>query len=87
MAQPRGLLAISIIVDIGEATNTEFRRITLASRNITFKSGFFHSNKKFFHPLKLRYKRSSGAFPTGTSDAQNGALRHLRGIADVSRLL
>ncbi|KAH7727430.1 Carbonic anhydrase like protein 2 precursor [Aphelenchoides avenae] len=37
MAQPRGLLAIGIIVDIAENTNPELRRLTVASQSITYK--------------------------------------------------
>ncbi|MFH4975321.1 hypothetical protein AB6A40_002030 [Gnathostoma spinigerum] len=37
MSQPRGLLAIAIIIDIGTITNTELRKLTVASQSITYK--------------------------------------------------
>ncbi|VDM50528.1 unnamed protein product [Toxocara canis] len=37
MSQPHGLLAIAIIVDIGTVTNTELRKLTVASQSITYK--------------------------------------------------
>ncbi|VDK66879.1 unnamed protein product [Anisakis simplex] len=37
MSQPRGLLAIAIIVDIGSITNPELRKLTVASQSITYK--------------------------------------------------
>ncbi|KAM3718761.1 putative carbonic anhydrase-like protein [Dirofilaria immitis] len=37
MSQSRGLLAISIIVDLGVVSNTELRRLTVASQSITYK--------------------------------------------------
>ncbi|KJH41291.1 carbonate dehydratase, eukaryotic-type [Dictyocaulus viviparus] len=37
MTQPRGLLAISVIVDIGDTTEVVLRRLTVASQSITYK--------------------------------------------------
>lgn len=37
MTQPRGLLAIAVIVDMGSRTEVELRRLTVASQSITFK--------------------------------------------------
>uniref|UniRef100_A0A1I7XEH5 Alpha-carbonic anhydrase domain-containing protein n=1 Tax=Heterorhabditis bacteriophora TaxID=37862 RepID=A0A1I7XEH5_HETBA len=37
MTQPRGLLAIAVIVDIGSSTEVELRRLTVASQSITYK--------------------------------------------------
>ncbi|KAK0396223.1 hypothetical protein QR680_001626 [Steinernema hermaphroditum] len=37
MTQPRGLLAIAVIVDIGDVTNIELRKLTVASQSITYK--------------------------------------------------
>uniref|UniRef100_A0A914EDZ8 Alpha-carbonic anhydrase domain-containing protein n=1 Tax=Acrobeloides nanus TaxID=290746 RepID=A0A914EDZ8_9BILA len=37
MTQPRGLLALSFIVDIGDASNVELRKLTVASQSITYK--------------------------------------------------
>uniref|UniRef100_A0A915AEB5 Alpha-carbonic anhydrase domain-containing protein n=1 Tax=Parascaris univalens TaxID=6257 RepID=A0A915AEB5_PARUN len=37
MTQPRGLLAVAVIVDIGTTTTTELRKLTVASQSITYK--------------------------------------------------
>ncbi|KAJ1357785.1 putative carbonic anhydrase-like protein 2 [Parelaphostrongylus tenuis] len=37
ITQPRGLLAISVIVDIGSTTEVALRRLTVASQSITYK--------------------------------------------------
>ncbi|VDN07386.1 unnamed protein product [Thelazia callipaeda] len=37
MSQPHGLLAISIIVELGSVSNTELRKLTVASQSITYK--------------------------------------------------
>lgn len=37
VTQPRGLLAISVIVDIGSTTEVALRRLTVASQSITYK--------------------------------------------------
>ncbi|CAI4223924.1 unnamed protein product [Auanema sp. JU1783] len=37
MTQPKGLLAIAIMVDIGSTTEVELRRLTVASQSITYK--------------------------------------------------
>ncbi|EJW74141.1 hypothetical protein WUBG_14954, partial [Wuchereria bancrofti] len=37
MSQSRGLLAVSIIVDLGTVSNTELRKLTVASQSITYK--------------------------------------------------
>uniref|UniRef100_A0A1I7YH83 Alpha-carbonic anhydrase domain-containing protein n=1 Tax=Steinernema glaseri TaxID=37863 RepID=A0A1I7YH83_9BILA len=37
MTQPRGLLAIAVIVDIRDVTNTELRKLTVASQSVTYK--------------------------------------------------
>jgi carbonic anhydrase len=51
MTQPRGLLAIGIVVDIGEITNAELRRLTVASQSITYKDS--KTKLKRFHPSQL----------------------------------
>jgi hypothetical protein len=51
MTQPRGLLAIGIVVDIGEITNSELRRLTVASQSITYKDS--KTKLKRFHPSQL----------------------------------
>uniref|UniRef100_A0A915DSX2 Alpha-carbonic anhydrase domain-containing protein n=1 Tax=Ditylenchus dipsaci TaxID=166011 RepID=A0A915DSX2_9BILA len=51
MSQPRGLLAIAVIVDIGETSNTELRRLTVASQSITYKER--ETRLKKFHPANL----------------------------------
>uniref|UniRef100_A0A914S4L5 Alpha-carbonic anhydrase domain-containing protein n=1 Tax=Parascaris equorum TaxID=6256 RepID=A0A914S4L5_PAREQ len=38
MTQPRGLLAVAVIVDIGTTTTTELRKLTVASQSITYKA-------------------------------------------------
>uniref|UniRef100_A0A1I7VLM5 Alpha-carbonic anhydrase domain-containing protein n=1 Tax=Loa loa TaxID=7209 RepID=A0A1I7VLM5_LOALO len=37
MSQSRGILAVSIIVDLGTISNTELRKLTVASQSITYK--------------------------------------------------
>ncbi|KAI1727599.1 eukaryotic-type carbonic anhydrase domain-containing protein [Ditylenchus destructor] len=49
--RPRGILAISVIVDIGEASNLELRRMTVASQTITYKDR--ETRLKKFHPANL----------------------------------
>ncbi|VDN53247.1 unnamed protein product [Dracunculus medinensis] len=50
MTKPHGLLAISIIVDIGKVTNSELRRLTIASQSIKYKGNFL---KSFFDLINL----------------------------------
>ncbi|KAI6242910.1 Alpha-carbonic anhydrase domain-containing protein [Aphelenchoides fujianensis] len=51
MSQPRGILAIAVIVDIGEKVNPELRRMTVASQSITFKDSVTKMHK--FKPFDL----------------------------------
>ncbi|KAK6009429.1 hypothetical protein OSTOST_25635, partial [Ostertagia ostertagi] len=37
VTQPRGLLAVSVIIDIGSVTEVALRRLTVASQSITYK--------------------------------------------------
>ncbi|KAI6196777.1 hypothetical protein M3Y94_01149000 [Aphelenchoides besseyi] len=51
MSQPRGLLAIAVIVDIGDKPNAELRRMTVASQSITYKDSVTKLHK--FKPFDL----------------------------------
>uniref|UniRef100_A0AC34R7B3 Alpha-carbonic anhydrase domain-containing protein n=2 Tax=Panagrolaimus sp. JU765 TaxID=591449 RepID=A0AC34R7B3_9BILA len=57
MTEPRGLLGISIIVDIGEVTNPELRRLTVASQSITYKDQ--KTVLPRFHPAELMPKTTN----------------------------
>ncbi|TMS35901.1 hypothetical protein L596_003193 [Steinernema carpocapsae] len=57
MTQPRGLLAIAVIVDIGDITNTELRKLTVASQSITYKDSKTTLNK--FNAFGLLPKTSN----------------------------
>ncbi|CAB3404494.1 unnamed protein product [Caenorhabditis bovis] len=51
MTSPRGLLAISVVVDIGQTTTVELRRLTVASQSITYKG--MKTNLTSLQPLAL----------------------------------
>uniref|UniRef100_A0A8R1IKN6 Alpha-carbonic anhydrase domain-containing protein n=2 Tax=Caenorhabditis japonica TaxID=281687 RepID=A0A8R1IKN6_CAEJA len=51
MTSPRGLLAVSVIIDVGKTTSTELRRLTVASQSITFKGQ--KANLTDFQPAAL----------------------------------
>ncbi|CAJ0557933.1 unnamed protein product, partial [Mesorhabditis spiculigera] len=51
VSQPRGVVAIGIIVDIGKTTNPELRRLTVASQSVTYKGSKTHLHR--FHPAAL----------------------------------
>lgn len=51
MTSPRGLLAVSIIVDIGKTTTVELRRLTVASQSVTYKGQT--TNLTDFQPAAL----------------------------------
>uniref|UniRef100_A0A1I7TRX3 Alpha-carbonic anhydrase domain-containing protein n=1 Tax=Caenorhabditis tropicalis TaxID=1561998 RepID=A0A1I7TRX3_9PELO len=53
---PRGLLAVSIIVDIGKVTTVELRKLTVASQSITYKGQ--STNLTVFQPSALLPKTS-----------------------------
>ncbi|CAI2342834.1 unnamed protein product [Caenorhabditis sp. 36 PRJEB53466] len=56
MTSPRGLLAVSVIVDIGKTTSVELRRLTVASQSITYKGQI--TNLTDFQPAALLPKTS-----------------------------
>ncbi|CAO4364946.1 unnamed protein product [Caenorhabditis nigoni] len=56
MTSPRGLLAVSVIVDIGKTTAVELRRLTVASQSITYKGQ--STNLTDFQPSALLPKTS-----------------------------
>ncbi|VDM80937.1 unnamed protein product [Strongylus vulgaris] len=51
VTQPRGLLAISVIVDIGDITEVALRRLTVASQSITYKG--MKTTLRQLHPAGL----------------------------------
>ncbi|KAE9551868.1 hypothetical protein FO519_004917 [Halicephalobus sp. NKZ332] len=51
MTEPKGLLGISIIVDIGEVSNVELRKLTVASQSVTYKNS--KTTLTRFHPSEL----------------------------------
>ncbi|PAV87734.1 hypothetical protein WR25_03770 [Diploscapter pachys] len=48
---PRGILAISVLVEVGKKTRTELRRLTVASQSVTHKGQ--NTTIKQVHPLSL----------------------------------
>ncbi|CCD68342.1 Putative carbonic anhydrase-like protein 2 [Caenorhabditis elegans] len=56
MTSPRGLLAVSVIVDIGKTTSVELRRLTVASQSINYKGQT--TNLTDFQPSALLPKTS-----------------------------
>ncbi|VDO60238.1 unnamed protein product [Haemonchus placei] len=51
VTQPRGLLAIAVIVDIGTVTEVTLRRLTVASQSITYKG--MRTTLRQLHPAGL----------------------------------
>uniref|UniRef100_A0A7E4V5G9 Alpha-carbonic anhydrase domain-containing protein n=1 Tax=Panagrellus redivivus TaxID=6233 RepID=A0A7E4V5G9_PANRE len=54
MIQPKGLLGVSVIVDIGDQSNAELRKLTVASQSITYKDAV--TTLPRFHPVELMPK-------------------------------
>ncbi|KAK6738908.1 hypothetical protein RB195_020790 [Necator americanus] len=51
VTQPRGLLAIAVIIDIGDTTEVALRRLTVASQSITYKG--MKTTLRKLHPAGL----------------------------------
>ncbi|KAK6051894.1 carbonate dehydratase, eukaryotic-type [Cooperia oncophora] len=68
VTQPRGLLAIAVIIDIGITTEVALRRLTVASQSITY----------------TRHANHSSPTSSSRIVATNSSLRHVRGLVDDS---